>query len=192
MSGNKKSPCGSMGFFLGCCQTACRAQEGRVKNKEFCPCFCKRSKTALLRNVHDKIQEEFCHNSIIARAKAGAFFRLLSNSLFEPRKDEPKTRCFVLNGVSLSNFAVNSGLSPGSSGGCPKSLRAMKLSRLTPQRPGTAPVRGQSPVLLPATLKLAPFRFVLVFVRGAKPRFCGAGMAKNQEEFCHNSIVVGA
>ena len=50
----------------------------------------------------------------------------------------------VSNCAGLSNFAVNSGLIPRIIGGCPKSLQAMKLSRLAPQRPGTAPVRGRS------------------------------------------------
>ncbi len=43
-------------------------------------------------------------------------------------------------------------------GGCPKSLLAMQLSRLAPQRPGTAPPHTATvPALLPSTLKRASF-----------------------------------
>ena len=48
------------------------------------------------------------------------------------------------NAASLSNYYSKLGTVPRVIGGCPKSLRAMRLSRLAPQRPGTAPVRGQS------------------------------------------------
>ncbi len=65
-----------------------------------------------------KIRKNFAIIQSSPVRKQGLFFRLLSNSLFEPRKGESKTR-----------------------------------------------------------------RFVLVFVRGAKPRFCGACMAKIRKNF---------
>ncbi len=59
---------------------------------------------------------------------------------------------------SFKQLSSKLGTVPRVIGGCPKSLRAMQLSRLAPQRPGTARHTATVPALLPSTLKRVSFR----------------------------------
>ncbi len=58
---------------------------------------------------------------------------------------------------SLKQLCSKLGTAPRVIGGCPKSLRAMQLERLAPQRPGAAPMRGQSRFCCHLPLKRASF-----------------------------------
>ncbi len=109
--------------------------------------------------------------------KQGLFFRLLSNSLFEPRKGESKTRSFVLVFVSgaKSRFC----------GACMAKIRKnFAIIQSSPVRKQGLFFRLLSNSLFePRKGESKTRSFVLVFVRGANPRFCGACMAKIRKNF---------
>jgi hypothetical protein len=80
-------------------------------------------------------------------------FQTPSFFLFHPTMDN---WYLLRNGASLSNYVVNSGLSPGSSG-LPQEFASHETVAVRIAKTWDSPRAGTVPVLLPSTLILAPF-----------------------------------
>jgi len=116
----------------------------------------------------------------LAMSAGIATLKLIKEEGFYQQIEEKSAYLTCTNGASLSNFAVNSGLSPVSSGAVPRVCDPQRTVLVHIAKAWDSPRTGTVPFLLVSTLKLAPFGgHVLVTCPpyGPRRRFISSGYA---------------